>query len=151
MRGRRFELERVQVVPVPVDRAFAFFADPRNLEAITPPWLRFSIVEAPPTLGRGSLLRYRLRLFGVPVDWLTEITEWVDDASFTDVQVSGPYAEWVHTHRFAQVSGGTEIYDHVAYRLPLGPLGVVTRRLVVARLLDGIFDFRARATRAALT
>jgi ligand-binding SRPBCC domain-containing protein len=39
-------LERAQVVPVPVEEAFAFFADARNLERITPEWLRFRIVEA---------------------------------------------------------------------------------------------------------
>jgi len=60
-------LERSQVVPVEVEDAFGFFADARNLEAITPPWLRFRILEAPRTLGRGSLLVYRLRLFGLPI------------------------------------------------------------------------------------
>jgi len=60
-------LERSQVVPVDVDAAFAFFADAWNLETITPPWLRFRILEAPRTLGRGSLLAYRLRLFGLPI------------------------------------------------------------------------------------
>ena len=66
-------LERTQVVPVEVDEAFAFFADPWNLEAITPPWLGFRILEAPPTLEIGSLLGYRLRLFGLPFRWRTEI------------------------------------------------------------------------------
>ena len=64
-------LERSQVVPVGVDEAFAFFADAGNLEAITPPWLRFRILEAPRTLERGSLLAYRLRLFGLPIRWRT--------------------------------------------------------------------------------
>ncbi len=151
MSGQRFELERVEVMPVPIDRAFAFFAEPANLEVITPPWLGFHIVEAPPAITAGSLLAYHLRLFGVPVRWLTEITEWVEGRSFTDVQLRGPYAEWAHTHRFVEVSGGTEIYDHVGYRLPLGRVGEAVRHLAVARLLDEIFDFRAQATRAALS
>jgi ligand-binding SRPBCC domain-containing protein len=84
-------LERSQLVPVDVDEAFAFFADAWNLEAITPPWLRFRIVEAPKTLEQGSLLEYRLRLFGVPIRWRTEIVEWQPPFGFTDVQLSGPY------------------------------------------------------------
>lgn len=60
-------LERSQVVPVDIEEAFAFFADAWNLEAITPAWLRFRIIEAPRTLGKGSLLVYRLRIFGVPI------------------------------------------------------------------------------------
>jgi len=47
-------LERSQIVPVGVDEAFAFFADPWNLEPITPPRLRFQIMEAPAALKRGS-------------------------------------------------------------------------------------------------
>ena len=87
-------LERRQVVPVDVDRAFAFFADAWNLEAITPPWLRFRIVEAPRTLEAKSLLVYRLRLFGVPISWRTEIVEWWPPFGFTDVQLAGPYRRW---------------------------------------------------------
>ena len=72
---RDFALERTQVLPRPREEVFAFFADPWNLEAITPRWLEFAIVEAPARLARGSLLRYRLRLFGVPIRWRTEIAE----------------------------------------------------------------------------
>jgi len=147
---RPHQLERTQVVPVSVEGAFAFFSDPWNLEAITPPWLRFRIVEAPDAIEQGSSLAYRLRLFGVPIRWLTEITEWVDGRSFTDVQRRGPYAAWVHTHRFAAAPGGTEIYDHVAYRLRLGPLGDVAHRMLVERWLHEIFDYREQAIRAVL-
>lgn len=98
-------LERSQVVPVDIEEAFAFFADAWNLEAITPAWLRFRIIEAPRTLGKGSLLVYRLRTFGVPIRWRTEIVEWRPPVGFTDVQLSGPYRRWEHTHRLRPVDG----------------------------------------------
>lgn len=142
-------LERVAVVDAPLDEAWAFFGDPRNLEAITPPWLRFRIDSAPEELRAGSFLRYRLRLFGVPVRWLTTIAAWQPPHRFVDVQLAGPYALWEHTHRLVAVEGGTEIYDHVRYRLPLGPLGSLAAPAVRA-LLARIFDFRAAATAVAL-
>ena len=137
-------LERTQVVPVPLERAFAFFADPWNLAEITPPWLRFRILSAPPELEAGSLLHYRLRLFGVPVRWLTEIADWRPPLTFTDVQLEGPYREWVHTHRLRAVASRTEIFDHVHYRLPVEPLARLYAPLTVERWLDAIFDYRAR-------
>ena len=70
-------LEREQIVATPLDEAFTFFGDPLNLEAITPPWLNFRIIEAPAALARGSILRYRLRLACVPVSWQTEIAAWI--------------------------------------------------------------------------
>jgi ligand-binding SRPBCC domain-containing protein len=143
-------LERSQVVPVAVEEAFAFFADAWNLETITPRWLRFRILAAPRKLDRGSLLVYRLRLFGVPIRWRTEIVEWRPPFGFTDVQLTGPYRRWEHTHRLRRVDGGTEIYDHVVYRLPYEPLAGVLVRVTVRPLLTAIFDYRARQTEASL-
>jgi len=144
------ELERTQVVPRSLEETFAFFASAENLEAITPPWLHFRILEAPEPLERGSLLRYRLRLFGVPIRWRTEIVEWRPPCTFTDMQLSGPYRLWVHTHRFTSVSGGTEIYDNVRYRVPGGPGAPLIDRLAVRGLLDEIFGFRCERMRVLL-
>lgn len=142
MSSRDYILRRTQVVPVPLDEAFAFFADPYNLEAITPPWLHFRIVEAPALLGTGALIRYRLRLVGIPVGWLTEIRAWDPPHRFMDVQLRGPYRLWEHRHTLTAADGSTRIGDEVRYRLPLGPLGRLVRRLIVRRWLDAIFDYR---------
>ncbi|HST17380.1 MAG TPA: SRPBCC family protein [Gaiellaceae bacterium] len=137
-------LERTQTVPVSLAEAFRFFADPWNLEAITPPWLHFRIVAAPAELATGALISYRLRLLHVPVRWLTEIVHWQPPRTFTDAQRRGPYRLWEHTHRLNARRDGTEIYDHVIYCLPAEPLASLLRPLTVERWLDGIFDYRAR-------
>jgi ligand-binding SRPBCC domain-containing protein len=143
-------LERLQVVPVGVEEAFAFFADAWNLEAITPPWLRFRIVSAPRALDRGSVLLYRLRLFGVPIGWRTEIVDWQPPSGFTDVQLAGPYRRWEHTHRLRSVPGGTEIRDRVVYRLPYEPFSGLVAPVTVRPWLTAIFDYRASQTEARL-
>jgi ligand-binding SRPBCC domain-containing protein len=123
---------------------FPFFADARNLEAITPPWLRFHVVTPRPIdMHAGTLIEYRLRLHGLPIRWLTRIEEWVPGERFVDAQVKGPYALWHHTHEFEPTrDGGTLMRDTVRYALPLGPLGEVAHRLFVARDLRRIFDYR---------
>jgi ligand-binding SRPBCC domain-containing protein len=148
--SRDFVLERTQVVDVPIEEAFAFFADARNLERITPSWLRFRILEAPAALGAGARLRYRLSLFGLPIRWRTEIVTWYPPRSFVDVQRRGPFLLWEHTHRLRPVAGGTEIYDHVRYRIFLGPLGALVRRLLVRGWVESIFDYRAEHVPALL-
>lgn len=144
-------LERSQLVPTPLEQTFDFFADPRNLEAITPPWLRFRILDAPDRLRRGSLLRYSLRLFRVPIRWTTEITAWDPPHGFTDTQLRGPYRLWVHEHRLEDVGTGTRVTDRVRYRVPLGPAGRAANRLLVRAWLDEIFDYRARRLAERLT
>jgi len=145
-------LHREQRLPGAPEEVFPFFADARNLEAITPPFLRFRIVTPDPIPMRvGTLIQYHLRFRGVPVTWLTSIQEWDPPHRFVDQQVRGPYALWHHTHTFApDGDGGTVMADTVRYAIGFGPLGDLANRLFVARDVAGIFDFRAREVSARL-
>ena len=143
---RIHDLERSQRIPAPPAEVFPFFADARNLEAITPPLLRFRVVTPEPIVMRpGTLIQYRLRLHGVPVNWLTTIQEWEPPRRFVDVQLRGPYALWHHTHDLRDDGrGGTVMRDVVRYAIGFGPLGELAHRLLVRRDLESIFDFRSR-------
>src|SRR5687768_15177293 len=125
------------------EEVFPFFADARNLEAITPPALRFSVVTTDPIeMQVGALIQYRLRVRGVPLDWLTRIDAWEPGSLFVDTQLVGPYRFWHHTHTFEERSGGTLMRDVVRYALPAWPVGELAAPLV-RRELAAIFDFRA--------
>jgi ligand-binding SRPBCC domain-containing protein len=140
-------LERSQRLPLPAARAFAFYADALNLEAITPPWLAFRVATAGPIAMRpGTLIDYRLRLHGIPVSWRTRIEAWEPPERFVDVQLRGPYALWEHTHTFEpDGEHAVVIGDRVRYALPFGPLGRLAHALFVRRDLERIFDHRNRA------
>jgi ligand-binding SRPBCC domain-containing protein len=129
---------------------FPFFADAYNLEEITPPWLRFSVLTPPPIAMRaGTLIDYRLRLHGVLLRWRTEIAVWEPPARFVDRQVSGPYETWEHEHRFREVAGGVVMSDHVSYRIRGGRLADRIGDVAVARRdLRRIFEYRQEALRA---
>jgi ligand-binding SRPBCC domain-containing protein len=145
-----YVLERSLTIDRPVDEVFAFFAEARNLEAITPPWLGFRVLTGSVTMQPGALIDYRLRLHGLPLWWRTRIAVWEPPRRFVDVQVRGPYSLWEHTHSFEPFGGGVEIRDRVRYALPLGALGRLANALVVRRDLDRIFDFRAAAVTGLL-
>lgn len=136
-----------QFVPLPREEVFAFFSTPRNLEAITPPWLKFRIVhESAPQPGEGVEYTYKLLMRGLPMTWRSRLTEWVPGERFVDIQLKGPYAEWRHTHTFEDAEGGTLIRDHVSYRLPLGRLGQLFGGRLVAGDIRRIFGYRKDKT-----
>lgn len=137
-------LERHQILPAGIEETFDFFSKAENLEAITPPFLEFRIVTPTPiAMEVGALIRYRLRLRGVPISWLTRIDEWNPPHSFVDRQLRGPYGLWHHTHAFEPLGPGhTAMTDRVRYALPFGPLGEIAHAITVRRDLRRIFDFR---------
>lgn len=137
-------LVREQLVPRPRHEVFSFFSDAANLERITPPFLRFRITTPQPlTIGTGSLIDYRLSLFGVPFRWRTLIEIFEPERRFVDRQLKGPYSLWRHTHEFEDVAGGTRMIDRVEYAVPFGPIGSIARAVFVHRMVERIFDFRA--------
>ncbi len=141
--ARRHVLERVQLVPAPRAEVFAFFADAFNLQAITPQFLRFRVTTPGPIpMAPGALIEYRLSLYGVGFRWRTRIDLWEPGERFVDVQLSGPYRLWRHTHTFEDAPDGTRVSDRVEYALPLGPLGDLAHALFVRRALGRIFDHR---------
>jgi ligand-binding SRPBCC domain-containing protein len=141
---RHHVLRREQHVRGTPEEVFPFFSDAHNLEAITPPWLRFHVVTPQPVdMRAGALIEYRLRLRGIPISWLTRIEEWTPGVRFVDVQLSGPYRLWHHVHEFEpDGAGGTLMRDTVHYALPFWPLGEVAHALIVRRDLAAIFAFR---------
>ena len=135
-----FQVHQEQLLSYPIEQVFRFFASPENLNLLTPPWANFSILSPQPIeMAVGTIIEYRIRIRGVPVNWRSEITEWQPPFAFCDVQLRGPYRFWVHRHTFEERPDGTLVTDHVDYGV-LG--GALVNRLFVAGELKRIFGYR---------
>ena len=144
-------LERRQYLDRPLDEVFAFFAEARNLERITPPWLRFEVLTPEPVeMAVGGVIDYRLTLHGIPLGWTSQIEVWEPGRQFVDRALRGPFSLWHHRHRFASSDQGTIVADEVHYAPPLGRLGELAHPLLVARDLDRIFAYRHEAAQRIL-
>ncbi len=144
---RVHELQQEQWLPLSVLEAWSFFSTPLNLAAITPPEMRFVILQPLDNvpLHAGQRIRYTVRpLFGVPLKWETLISEVEAPNGFVDTQLKGPFALWEHTHMFAAHEGGTKMTDHLRYALPMGLLGDVAHTLIVKKKVVDIFAHRRK-------
>jgi len=135
------------LVPGSMETVFDFFSSAENLERITPPELGFKILNPLPIeMKQGTLIDYRIRLFGIPLKWQSLISKWEPQKQFVDEQLKGPYSKWIHTHSFEATDNGILMRDEINYRLPFFPFGEIM--LPVVRLqLKRIFSYRTKRIR----
>ncbi len=139
-----YQLKRIQKLPISIEKAWDFFSSPKNLATITPDELGFEIKsELPDKMYPGMFIQYTVKpLLGIPMTWVTEITQVNEPHFFIDEQRVGPYAIWHHQHFFKEIPGGVEMTDIVDYKLPLAPFGNFMQPLLIKGKLNGIFEYR---------
>ena len=140
-----YSLKSVQTVPVSLNKAWEFFSNPANLQAITPKNLGFKIISEHHgnEMYAGQVIEYKVSpVLNIPVYWMTEITHVNDKKYFVDEQRFGPYELWHHQHHFKEVPDGVEMTDIVHYKLPFWFLGDIANFLFVKKQLNEIFEFR---------
>ena len=137
-------LHRTQMIPASLDRVWGFFADPKNLNEITPPDMNFEIIAGGDIgMYEGQIIEYRVEFVrGLRSLWLTEIAHVREGAYFVDEQRVGPYRFWYHEHLFETQDGGIKMTDRVTYAVPFGLLGDMVNRIWIQRRLTYIFDYR---------
>lgn len=138
-------LKSIQLLPSNIETVWDFFSDPKNLAAVTPPSLNLKVTNE--VFGAeayaGQVMTYIVKpLLGVPIFWMTEITQVVPQKMFIDEQRKGPYKLWHHQHHFKEIKGGVEMTDLVHYRLPFLFLGDLAHLFIVKNKLNEIFTYR---------
>ena len=127
----------------PAGEVFAWHTRPGALERLLTPWQPVRILRRTGGIQDGAQVTIRMRAFGMPVTWTVEHRDYIEGQQFRDVQISGPFAHWTHTHRVEPIDEHTcELIDHIDYRLPAGALGRKLGAARVKRDLQTTFDYR---------
>ncbi len=146
MKTYHFKFE--QDLPIPLAEAWDFFSSPLNLAKITPAKMNFVITSdftADTKMYPGMLIAYKVSpLFGIRMNWVTEITHVKDMEYFVDEQRTGPYALWHHQHHFKEIKGGVHMTDILTYAIPYGIIGQMANNLLVEKEVKSTFDYRER-------
>ncbi|MQF82677.1 TIGR01777 family protein [SAR202 cluster bacterium AD-802-E10_MRT_200m] len=139
----QYQLTSTTVIDRDISEVFPFFSSAENLGLLTPRWVDFRILEIPPFIGVGAMIKYRIGLWMISIGWITRIVDWQPGKGFVDLQEKGPYRLWWHEHIFTVTpSGSVMMQDRVIYRIPFGFLGQVVHRFIIKPTLLRIFKFR---------
>ena len=139
-----YRFVRNQKIPIDKNEAWKFLSDPNNLKTITPDYMGFDIIEKENTkMYSGQIIKYIVTpIFGVKMNWVTEITHVKDFEYFVDEQRFGPYKFWHHKHLIKEIKNGVEMIDVLDYALPFGFAGRFFHPIIIKPKLNEIFNYR---------
>ena len=92
----------------------------------------------------GQQVTWRAWHFGIPMRMTSRITDMEAPNCFVDQQIRGPFQRFRHVHEFSQDDGVTTMTDRIEFTAPLGPLGRIVEKLVLARYLKKLIETRNR-------
>ena len=146
---KTYVLKTEQAIPVSLEKAWDFFSSPLNLAKITPKEMNFVVTSnytGDTKMYAGMIITYKVSpVFGIKMDWMTEITHVQDNKYFVDEQRFGPYALWHHQHHFKEIKGGVLMNDILNYAIPYGFIGRLGNAILVRKQITKIFAYREKA------
>jgi ligand-binding SRPBCC domain-containing protein len=146
---KTYVLKTEQVIPVSLDEAWDFFSSPLNLEKITPQEMHFVVTSnynEDTKMYPGMIITYKITpIFGIKMNWMTEITHVREGEYFVDEQRFGPYALWHHQHHFKAIEGGVKMTDILNYAIPYGIIGRLSNKVLINKQIKKIFSYREKA------
>lgn len=143
-------LERSSRLPFPAEIVFAWHERPGAFERLTPPWERVQVLERSGGIeDGGSITVKRGAPFGLR--WLVRHRDYVPGRKFVGEQVEGPFARWVHLHRFEPDGpSACVVTDRIEYTPALGALGAAAATVLVRPRLERVLAYRHEVLRRDL-
>jgi len=134
-------------IPAPATDVFQWHARPGAFERLTPPWEAVEILERSGGIENGARVVLRMRLGPFSRQWIAEHYGYEEGRQFRDVQVTGPFARWNHTHRIEpQGLDSCILEDRIEDALPGGQLGQMVAGAFAKKKLERLFTYRHAVT-----
>jgi ligand-binding SRPBCC domain-containing protein len=98
----------------------------------------------------GEQVTWEGRHFGIRQRFTSAITAYDRPRHFQDSMVRGAFHSFVHDHYFEACDDGTRMTDVLVFQSPLGVLGAMVDRLLMAKYLTRMLTKRNEVVKAVL-
>lgn len=143
-----YQFTQSQKIPASIEEVWDFISSPANLKEITPSYMGFEVTSnsGSDKMYAGMIITYIVKpVLGIPMKWMTEISQVKEKEYFVDEQRMGPYQLWHHQHKIEAIDGGVLMTDIVTYIPPFGFIGAIANGLFIKKQLRSIFEYRTVA------
>ncbi len=138
-------------VRVPVERAWSFYADVRNLTRVIPAEFNPQLVKLFERFEPGAEFILRVAVGYWMIQWHGRIVEVDAPHRFTAEQIDGPFTDFSHEVRFdALEEVRTRVTETTRYELPYRSFGRLADSFLLRRKVRSMLDRRQEKIRRLL-
>jgi uncharacterized protein (TIGR01777 family) len=138
-------------MPVSAEQLFAWHEMPGAFERLTPAFMPAKVAARSGGIRDGARVSLDVPVGPISMRWEMGHIGYVAGREFRDVQRSGPFAKWEHTHRMEPVSADTSVLDdRIEYALPVPPFGAIVAGHFTRDKLEHLMRWRHALTRLDL-
>lgn len=138
-------------VDVPIERAWAFYADVSNLTRVIPAEYNPQLVKLFDRFEPGAEFILRVAIGYWMVQWHGRISAVDEPHRFAAEQIDGPFTDFAHEVRFEALSDArTRITETTRYELPYKSFGKLADSFVVRRQVRSMLNRRQTKIRKLL-
>ena len=90
-------MKKRTLINAPAEDVFKWHSREGALQRLSPPWDPIKVIEYQGGIDKGSEVVLIMNAGPIPYKWHAIHTEYIENSLFRDIQVKGPFSEWVHS------------------------------------------------------
>ena len=132
-------------ITAPAEDVFEWHARHGAFERLAPPWERVEVIKRSGGIENGNRVVVKTGIGPFNMRWVAEHFDYIEGRQFRDRQLRGPFAKWVHTHRFEPDGlDASFLEDRIEFALPFGVIGNLLGKRFTLKKLNRMFAYRHR-------
>jgi len=136
-------VERASPMPASASTLWEWHTRPGAFARLAPPWEPVEVLRQQGGISNGATVTLRVHAGPIPLEWTARHSDVEPGRGFTDSQLSGPFASWVHRHAMVPLTDATStMVDTIRYVAPFGPLGTIAAVAVIDGKLERLLRYR---------
>lgn len=110
--------EHLSEYPCSAEELYNWHSRPGALERLLPPWENIAVLARKGGIEPGGMVKLKMHAGPFPYRFLARHIDNIPGQMFRDIQESGPFASWSHTHNFRNMGKRSLLHDQIEYSLP---------------------------------
>ncbi|NCG42391.1 MAG: TIGR01777 family protein [Euryarchaeota archaeon] len=127
-----------------------WYNSPGAFRRIMPEWVGIKPVQVG-SLKDGEETIFKVSIGPIKRKWIARHHSVVENETFSDRMMKGPFGKWNHQHSFVGSGNNTEIQDTIDWKLPLHILTGWTAAITVIPRMNQMFRYRSEKVANDLT